>query len=513
MKFIKRIGLFGLFSVVFTLGLFSVRVDAAPLYVQSSEKVPKEATVLATQHWEEYLSNMIYSENGRITDYYLGQPFTISYPQDIKYNFPIINKLDRSIEYMLQMDQKDYSNAETYILSKALATKLEELSKTIVTNTNKSICIIGSNQSVSYEYDGAVRPLLSVDDEAPLNVESIDSGITAYDITEKITEAKNRIIKSSIEFDNNVLPWTVYETQEDKPWCQYYTYAAIINNQAGKEITSAKQIIDGSYPQATDEQKDDIDWVMSGNLYDSIKYVNRTFDKDIKFENNALSFERIKSEIDSKRPIVTNLKSDDAAGHAIVLMGYTAAKGNPSYKPFYHYWNPWWEDTFVVSSNSPYMNLGPYKYTWNRTLFNFQEMKPTVSYSSFVENKRWLPVVENGKLSGTTGQGLRMEAIKIDISGLANGVSGGIAYSTHVQDIGWQPEVANGQMAGTNGQKLRMEAIKIRLTDDLSKKYSVQYRTHVQSIGWTAYSKDNQVSGTSGKKLRIEAIEIKLVKK
>lgn len=49
-------------------------------------------------------------------------------------------------------------------------------------------------------------------------------------------------------------------------------------------------------------------------------------------------------------------------------MGYTAAKTGAMgpYNPFYHYWNPWWEDTFIVSSKSPYMTLGPYQYEWYR---------------------------------------------------------------------------------------------------------------------------------------------------
>ena len=56
-------------------------------------------------------------------------------------------------------------------------------------------------------------------------------------------------------------------------------------------------------------------------------------------------------------------------------MGYTAAKTGAMgpYNPFYHYWNPWWEDTFIVSSKSPYMTLGPYQYEWYRTWYNFQQ--------------------------------------------------------------------------------------------------------------------------------------------
>nr|OUZ30339.1 hypothetical protein A5889_002627 [Enterococcus sp. 9D6_DIV0238] len=424
-----------------------------------------------------------------------------------------INNKEKRIEYTLQMDQSDYQNRETYILSKALAAKLEELSTGIVTNKDQAIFLEGENQNIFYTYQDTINSLLITGEKDTIDKKILPSTRSVYDITEKIAFPKTRKARLSTEIDSNILPWTVYETQTDKPWCQYYTYAAVINNQAGKEITSAKKIIDGTYPQATDEQKEDTSWIISNSVNESMNYVNKTFDKDLKRTPGLLSFDKVKAEIDNHRPVITNLKSDTTEAHSIVQMGYTAVQGNPSLKPFYHYWNPWWEDTFVVSSNSPYIFLGEDKYEWYYTMYNFQEMKPAVSYSSFVQDKRWLPTVENGQLSGTTGLGLRVEAIKINVSGLASGISGGIAYSTHVQDIGWQPEVSNGQMAGTNGKKLRVEAIKIRLTGDLSKKYSVQYRTHVQDIGWTAYSKDNQMSGTSGKKLRIEALEIKLVKK
>lgn len=45
---------------------------------------------------------------------------------------------------------------------------------------------------------------------------------------------------------------------------------------------------------------------------------------------------------------------------------------------------------------------------------------------------------------------------------LANG-NVGLTYQGHVQNIDWQAWVADGQMAGTTGQSLRMEAIKITL--------------------------------------------------
>ena len=92
-------------------------------------------------------------------------------------------------------------------------------------------------------------------------------------------------------------------------------------------------------------------------------------------------------------------------------------------------------------------------------------------------------------------------------------MSGGVEYSTHVQNEGWQAYVSDDAMSGTKGKSLRLEAIKIRLTGELAQKYSVEYRTHVQNEGWQNWVKDNAVSGTTGKNLRLEAIEIRLVKK
>ena len=38
-----------------------------------------------------------------------------------------------------------------------------------------------------------------------------------------------------------------------------------------------------------------------------------------------------------------------------------------------------------------------------------------------------------------------------------------ICYRAHVQNIGWQSEVCDGRVAGTTGRSLRMEAIRIVL--------------------------------------------------
>ena len=132
-----------------------------------------------------------------------------------------------------------------------------------------------------------------------------------------------------------------------------------------------------------------------------------------------------------------------------------------------------------------------------------------IKYSAHSQNKGWMSEVSDGNMAGTTGLGLRMEAIKIAISD--DLLSGSIEYQVHVQNKGWMNWSENGETAGTTGQSLRMEAIKIKLTGEISEKYVVLYRVHVQNIGWMNWVKDGETAGTTGKSLRMEAIEIKIV--
>ncbi|MCI6675480.1 MAG: hypothetical protein MSG78_00925 [Clostridiales bacterium] len=149
--------------------------------------------------------------------------------------------------------------------------------------------------------------------------------------------------------------------------------------------------------------------------------------------------------------------------------------------------------------------------TDNAYVTNKKEPKPSVSYTTHVQNIGWQEEVMDGAMSGTRGKSLRLEGIKIHVNG--DGLKGGVEYTTHVQNIGWQPYVSNGEMAGTKGKSLRLEGIKIRLTGELAQKYSIEYRTHVQNEGWQKWVRDDAVSGTTGKSLRLEGIEIRLIKK
>lgn len=136
--------------------------------------------------------------------------------------------------------------------------------------------------------------------------------------------------------------------------------------------------------------------------------------------------------------------------------------------------------------------------------------EPSVIYKTHIQNKGTLPEVRNGAVSGSTGEGLRMEAIWIKISGM----SGSIEYNTHIQNRGWDSRYrSNYEMGGSSGQSLRLEAIRIRLKGEIAKYYTVEYSVHVAYEGWHGFVKEDQIAGTVGKSRAIEAIKIRLVKK
>ena len=134
-----------------------------------------------------------------------------------------------------------------------------------------------------------------------------------------------------------------------------------------------------------------------------------------------------------------------------------------------------------------------------------------LNYSSYIQSKNWQKTVTDKQTSGTTGKGLRLEALKIKL--IDNEYSGSIRYKAHIQKLGWQNYASNWSLAGTTGTGLRMEAIKIKLTGDISNRYDVYYRTHVQKLGWLGWAKNDEISGTTGYGYRTEAIQIQLVRK
>ena len=117
--------------------------------------------------------------------------------------------------------------------------------------------------------------------------------------------------------------------------------------------------------------------------------------------------------------------------------------------------------------------------------------------------------VRDGSAMGTTGRDLGIKSICLQLD---KGVySGSIEYRTHVQNIGWTKWRQNGQMSGTTRNNLRMEALQVRLTGDIAKYYEVAYRAYVQNIGWRNWVSGGITAGTTGRRLRVEALEVRLL--
>ena len=104
-----------------------------------------------------------------------------------------------------------------------------------------------------------------------------------------------------------------------------------------------------------------------------------------------------------------------------------------------------------------------------------------------------------------------MEALKLDLYKPL--YSGEVTYSAHVQNIGWQDWKKDGEISGTVGEKLQMEAVKIKLTGEMADHYDIYYRAQVEELGWLDWVKDGKEAGTTGKGYRLESLEIKLLPK
>lgn len=89
-----------------------------------------------------------------------------------------------------------------------------------------------------------------------------------------------------------------------------------------------------------------------------------------------------------------------------------------------------------------------------------------IVYQAHVQNIGWQKAVQDGAEAGTEGKNLRIEALRFTLQGL-DGYE--VRYRAYVQSRGWLPwqATANGTdlsaagIAGTTGKGLRMEAVEI----------------------------------------------------
>ena len=143
-----------------------------------------------------------------------------------------------------------------------------------------------------------------------------------------------------------------------------------------------------------------------------------------------------------------------------------------------------------------------------------------IVYQAHVQDIDWQTERVDGTTAGTTGLSKQVEALKISKGGALSNISGDIKYRAHVQDVGtqgWVYASNSNAMAGTTGQGKRIEALQIAMTGTLASRYDVYYRVHVQNIGWMKWVKgseaDSSWTGSNGLGLAIEAVEIQIVAK
>lgn len=136
---------------------------------------------------------------------------------------------------------------------------------------------------------------------------------------------------------------------------------------------------------------------------------------------------------------------------------------------------------------------------------------PSLTYRSHVQYIGWQGSVSAGKTAGTTGQGLRLEALQIKLKNF-DGKSG-ISYRAHVAGSGWQGWKGSGQTIGTTDQSKAIEAVQINLSNGMGNYFDIYYRMHVLNYGWLGWAKNGASAGTTGGGVQAEAIQIQLVGK
>ena len=134
---------------------------------------------------------------------------------------------------------------------------------------------------------------------------------------------------------------------------------------------------------------------------------------------------------------------------------------------------------------------------------------PLVIYNAHVQNIGWQNKVRDGVTAGTTGRGLRMEALNVSLGSWAT--SSSVQVRAHVANIGWQNWTTG--TAGTTGRGLAIEALQIKLTGEAAQTYDVYYRVHSANFGWLGWAKNGESAGSQGFGRAAQAVQIKLVRK
>lgn len=142
-----------------------------------------------------------------------------------------------------------------------------------------------------------------------------------------------------------------------------------------------------------------------------------------------------------------------------------------------------------------------------------EEETPYLTYKTHIQNRGWEKVYRvDGEECGTTGSGLRLEALEMNLNGISNYPDSNIVFSTYVESVGWNEDSVSGEVNGSMGRGLRLEAFRIELTGSIKEDYSIYYRAHFQNYGWLSWTSNGEITGRVNKGVRMESLQIMLVK-
>lgn len=358
-----------LFFSLLLLALTNIS-EAAELAVKSCEVSIRENNT-AKENWEKFLYNYLVDSDKCLDEFYLGEGFIVETTNQSRIAiFPIVEKETKIITFALQVADN------SILLSKQLGEELNKASE----SAKHPIVVISDEQSYFYRERNEITRLIG-EDEIHSQLMKDEEITYEIDITSVLEEPNE--IQSKSMIDHVLLPWTVYDIQTTMPWCEYYSINTIVNNLAGKEIMNTSQYIRAVHPDATDEELASESWIIKQTILDQHDFLAKHYNMSIRYDTTMFkSFEKIKNELKNRKAafvVDMNNFEGTSEGHAIVQIGYTASD-NSADTPYYYYWNPWWKDTFVVSSTAPYIQLGTYKYTPFRAQYNFA--KPVFSFTA-----------------------------------------------------------------------------------------------------------------------------------
>ncbi len=174
----------------------------------------------------------------------------------------------------------------------------------------------------------------------------------------------------------------INETQGQEPWCSEYVAASAINTLNKTNNVTAQAIMQAYRPNVS---LDELKTMGGGTIEDSLKALQSSYQVTADVENRTLSFDEVKKELDAGQIIEADAYdqnetapqgSEDNVGHSLAIVGYILpADGDTTqHAPYYEVWNPWWGNTFYVSSKSPYFNLAGTQYKWARTWHNWRKV-------------------------------------------------------------------------------------------------------------------------------------------